>query len=110
MRDGPRQPLNRESNKLVPTTYSFDLHAGSPLLAEAPLQWHLALSGPEDAALTLDGQLQHLASPEALAGHATVNGSHLDMALVTALLSPHPALQPRGVVHRANLGLVFAGT
>ena len=92
------------------TTYSFDLHAGSPSLAAAPLQWHLALSGPEDAALTLDGQLQHVTSPEALVGHAAVNGSNLDIGMMTALLSPHPALQPRGVVHSANIGLVFAGT
>ena len=92
------------------TIYGFDLHAGSASLAEAPLQWHLALSGPEDTALTLDGQLQHLTSPEALVGHAEVNGSHLDIALITALLSPHPALQPRGIVHRVNIGLVFAGT
>jgi hypothetical protein len=92
------------------TTYSFDLHAGSSSLAEAPFQWHFALSGPEDAALTLDGQLQPLTSPEALVGHAEVNGSHLDVAMVTALLSPHPALQPRGFIHRANIGLVFAGT
>src|SRR5262249_21213022 len=49
-------------------------------------------------------------SPEALVGHAEVNGSHLDVAMVTALLSPHPALQPRGFVHRANIELVFAGT
>ena len=55
------------------TTYGFDLHAESPSLANAPWQWQFALSGPAGAALTVDGQLQHVASSEPLVGHTEVN-------------------------------------
>src|SRR5262245_14975335 len=68
------------------TTYGFDLHAESASLVAAPWQGHLALSGPAGAALTVDGELQHLASSEPLAGHIEVNVSQLDVSVVTSLL------------------------
>ena len=92
------------------TTYGFDLHAGSASLAAAPWQWHFALSGPAGAALTVDGQLQHLASSEPLAGHIEVNVSQLDVGVVTSLLPLPAAVQLHGHVPKAHVRLVFAGT
>ena len=92
------------------TTYGFDLHAGSASLATAPLQWHFALSGPAGAALTVDGQLQHLAASEPLAGHIEVNVSQLDLGVVTSLLPLPAAVQFHGRVPNANVRLMFAGT
>lgn len=92
------------------TTYRFDLHAESPSLIAAPLQWHFALSGPAGAALTVAGQLQHLVSSEPLVGHTEANISQLNIDVVTSLLPLPPAVQPRGRVPNAHIRLVFAGT
>ena len=92
------------------TTYGFDLHAESASLAAAPWQWHFALSGPARAALTMDGELQHLASSEPLAGHIEVNVSQLDIGVVTSLLPLPAAVQLHGHVPNANVRLMFAGT
>ena len=92
------------------TTYGFDLHAASASLATAPWQWHFALSGPAGAALTVDGELQHLASSEPLAGHIEVNVSQLDVGVVTSLLPLPAAVQFHGHVPNANVRLMFAGT
>ena len=91
------------------TTYGFDLHAESPSLANAPWQWQFALSGPAGAALTVDGQLQHVASPEPLVGHTEVNVSQLDFAVVTSLLPLHAAWQPHGHIQQVHVRLVFDG-
>jgi hypothetical protein len=92
------------------TTYGFDLHAESASLAAAPWQGHFALSGPAGAALTVDGELQHLASSEPLAGHIEVNVSQLDVGVVTSLLPLPAAVQFHGRVPNAHARLVFAGT
>jgi hypothetical protein len=92
------------------TVYGFDLRAGSLSLAAAPLQWHFALSGPADATLTVDGQVQHLASPEPLVGHTEVHVSQLDLDIVTSLLPLPPAVPPHGRVHQAHIRLGFAGS
>jgi len=92
------------------STYRFDLQAESPSLVEAPWQWQFALSGPADAALTVDGQLQHLVSSEPLAGHAEVKISQLDFDVVTALLPWHTTLQPRGRIQEVHVRLEFEGT
>ena len=92
------------------TTYGFDLHAESASLAAAPWQWHFALSGPAGAALTVDGELQHLASSEPLAGHIEVNVSQLDVGVVTSLLPLPAAVQLHGRVPNAHVRLMFAGT
>ncbi len=85
------------------TTYGFDLHAESASLAAAPWQWHFALSGPAGAALTVDGELQHLASSEPLAGHIEVNVSQLDVGVVTSLLPLPAAVQLHGHVPNAHV-------
>ena len=92
------------------TTYGFDLHAGSASLAAAPWQGHFALSGPAGAALTVDGELQHLAASEPLAGHIEVNVSQLDIGVVTSLLPLPAAMRLHGHVPNAHARLMFAGT
>jgi hypothetical protein len=92
------------------TTYNFDLHAERASLTTAPWQWHFAFSGPAGSALTVDGQLQHLTSPEPLVGHIEVNVTQLDIAVVTSLLPLSAAIQPRGRVPSAHIRLGFAGT
>jgi hypothetical protein len=91
------------------STYRFALHAGSLSLTEAPWQWQFALSGPTDAALTVDGELHHLVSTEPLVGHAEVNISQLDLAVLTSLLPLHAAWQPRGRIQQVQARLVFEG-
>ena len=92
------------------TTYGFDLHAESASLATAPWQWHFTLSGPARAALTMDGELQHLAASEPLAGHIEVNVSQLDIGVMTSLLPLPAAVQFHGRVPNAHARLMFAGT
>ena len=65
-----------------------------------------ALAG---AALTVDGQLQHVASSEPLVGHTEVNVSQLDFAVVTSLLPLHAARQPHGHIQQVHVRLVFDG-